>query len=177
MKRAKQHVYDIAMMNDFKYFITWTLDKTKIDRENVDEIKKKLQAFLNNMQQRYNVSYILIPEYHSDGKAIHIHGLINGSIKLVDSNLTTSEGKTIYNMPQWKYGFSTAIELDDRKEAVSHYITKYISKDFRKIFGKFYYSSRDLIRTPAIQLYNTDYDGMELPEYSIPQAGLKFKYI
>ena len=32
----------------------------------------------------------------------------------------------------WKYGFSTAIELDDQKERVTNYVMKYITKDNQK---------------------------------------------
>ena len=143
VKRAKEKCFDIAMMNKFDYFITWTLSADKIDRYNPDEVSKQLKKFLNNMVCRYDLKYIIIPEHHKDG-AIHMHGLISGNIKLKHAThkksgkpMHTTSGKPIYNMPQWKYGWSTAIETYGDTEHVARYITKYITKDFQKIFGNF----------------------------------------
>ncbi len=177
IKRAKETVFDIAQLNNFDYFVTWTLDKEKINRYDPKDVSKRLRKFLNNMQNRNELKYLIIPEYHKDG-AIHMHGLISGNIKLIDSSKKTKDGKTIYNMPQWKYGFSTAIELTGCKEAVSRYITKYISKDFKKIFGSFYYAGgTGLNRHPPIKLYDTDYFSVNEKEYSIPVVNLGFKYL
>lgn len=174
--RAKRKVFDIAMLNKFDYFITWTLDKNKIDRYDVKEIKQKLLTFLSNLRQRYNAKYLLIPEFHKD-KAIHMHGLFSGDFKLIDSGIKTKDGKIIYNMPQWTYGFSTAIEISGDYLNVCKYITKYVEKDFKKIFGKFYYSGGVLIREPAKKYCDADYDAIEATEYHCEKANASFKYI
>ncbi len=51
MRRARNKVFDIARLNDFQWFITWTLDKHLIDRYNPTEVSKKLKNFLNNKQK------------------------------------------------------------------------------------------------------------------------------
>lgn len=135
IKRAKEKCFDIAMLNSFDYFVTWTLDPEKIDRYDPQKVSKKLQQFLKDMTKRHNLRYLIIPEHHEDG-AIHMHGLISGDIKLVDSGHRVGD-KAIYNMPQWKYGWSTAIPTYGKTEHIAKYITKYITKDFRKIFGNF----------------------------------------
>ena len=183
LKRAKEACFDIAYCNDFQWFITWTLDQKKIDRENPKEVSGKLQRFLQDKVKRNAARYIVIPEYHADGKGIHMHGLLSGDFKMQDSGLITTTNKIIYNMPQWKYGFSTVIDLDGSKVAVAKYITKYITKDFKKIFGSFYYAGgKSLIRKPAVVLLDSDFESvleksrnmqsMNTPNFMIMQPGL-----
>ena len=175
VRRAMSVVFDISRLNRFTHFITWTLDKKKIDRYSPAEVSKKLKNFLRNQSYRNNLKYLIIPEYHKDG-AIHMHGLISGYFDFVDSEKKTKGGQAIYNMPQWSLGFSTAIELDDNVGAISHYITKYISKDFKKIFGNFYYAGgHGLERKPPTQLYDINYQEVNQKEYS--KFGIGYKYM
>lgn len=177
MKRAKERIFDIAMCNNFEYFVTWTLDAEKIDRFNAEQISQKLKKFLNNKVSRNDAKYLVIPEHHKDG-AIHMHGLLSGNFNMVDSGHRLQDGRIIFNMPQWTLGFSTAIQLDENKERVSRYITKYVTKDFKKIFGAFYYAGgHGLVRKPKTQIYDVDYDSLNLPEYSPEAVSLFFKYL
>lgn len=177
MKRAKERIFDIAMCNDFDYFVTWTLSPEEINRYDSQEVSKKLKIFLKNKVTRNNARYLVIPEHHKDG-AIHMHGLLSGDFKLVNSGHETKDGKTIWNMPQWSLGWSTAIELTGEKEAVSRYITKYVTKEFRKIFGSFYYAGgHGLVRKPKTRVYDSDYDSFDEKEYRPEGVHLWFKYI
>lgn len=177
VKRAKEKIFDIAMCNDFDYFVTWTLDSEKINRYDSVEISNKLKVFLNNKVKRNNCKYLVIPEHHQDG-AIHMHGLLSGDFDMVDSGKKTKDGKTIFNMPQWSLGFSTAIQLDEHKDRVSRYITKYVTKDFKKIFGSFYYAGgHGLVRQPEVLRYDSDYDQTESKEFKPEGVNLWFKYI
>ena len=145
IKRAIDKAFEIGLANQFQYFITLTLDQSKIDRYDVSKIYPKLRNWLSNMVQRYQMDYILFPEYHKQeaGKtvcAIHFHALVNAqNLKLIDSGKRTKNGQTIYNLPGWKYGFSTVIKLDGRS-AIVRYVTKYITKGNQKILGKYYLS-------------------------------------
>ena len=184
IRRAINAIIDIVRMNPglFTHFITWTLDKEKIDRYDPKEVSKKLLKFLNNMVSRYGFHYLIIAEYHKDG-AIHMHGLISGNIRLIDSGHKTKskdseESKTIYNMPQWTLGYSTAIELTGDIMRTARYITKYITKDTQKIFGKLYYAGgKSLVRKPPVDLYDTDYSQIESKEYECKEANRRFKYL
>lgn len=176
VKRAKEKIFDIAMCNTFTHFITWTLDKEQIDRYDPAVVSKKLKKYLDNLVQRKNLRYLVIPEHHKDG-AIHMHGLISGDLKMVDSKRKTDDGKIIYNMPEWTLGWSTAIELDGEQENIAKYMTKYITKDFRKIFGSFYYAGgHGLIRKPEIRVYDSDYEAFDQKEFSPEGVNLWFKY-
>lgn len=178
IRRSIQKVFDIGMLNDFKYFITWTLDKSKINRYDPIEVSKKVKIFLKNMSLRHNLVYILIPEHHKDG-AIHMHGLISGDMEFIDSGKTTNSGRIIYNMPQWKYGWSTAIEIYDQPDRVCKYITKYITKDCSdKIFGNYYYAGGNgLVREPRKIVFDLPYNLIDSKEYLSKICGIGFKYV
>lgn len=187
LKRAKDSIYDLVYSNEWDYFFTGTLDENKIDRNDIQSIRKHIQKWLNNMRSRYNISYILIFEYHKKG-GIHTHGLIK-EFPLTPLNLVPSDtkifygfkkpikqrtakkygldwdkGQTVYNLSTWKFGFSTAIKVYGDKAQLSHYITKYITKDNKKIMGRYYWHSRDL-KKPKVLYYNTDISKLDLPVY------------
>lgn len=164
VKRAMETIFDIAALNPFTHFVTWTLDMKKVDRYDPSAVKKKVKKFLNNMQQRYNLMYLVVPEEHKDG-AIHFHGLVAGRIVLVDSGHKDEKGHVIYNMPQWTLGFSTAIELYGDRLFVAVYITKYITKDAKKIFGSFYFSGGGVVRKPQTVYRQLEYDQINCEEF------------
>lgn len=72
-RRARSAVFDIAMSNDFKYFVTLTLDAVRMDRYVVSQVTKKLNNWLGDCVRRKGLKYVLVPEYHLDG-AVHCHG-------------------------------------------------------------------------------------------------------
>jgi len=163
--RAKAAVRDIAMCNQFTHFFTWTLDPAKIDRYDRDAIKKRVYHFLKNTSHRKGFSYVCVPELHEDG-AIHFHGLCGlGSVKLVRAinphsgkELSDPAGRPVYNMSDWTLGFSTCVPIDENYERTCNYLTKYLSKGTEKIFGKWYLSSRALIKRPEIELIDGGMD-------------------
>lgn len=202
VKRAKEKIFDIALCNDWNYFITLTLDCEKVDRYNKADINKKLKKWLNNQVNRKDLHYLIIPEYHKDG-AIHFHGLIDNALSVEDSktysvpscskpvslrklkslNLTADSEcvKPVYNLPSWSFGFSSAVELTGDSSVVSRYITKYITKDGKKIMGKFYYAGgHGLVREVPCEYKIIDYDSdlfKFCKEYEVPNTEYKVKYL
>lgn len=173
----RDRVRDIVLMNDFTHFLTITIDPAQIDSFDVNLVRKKLQRWLKNQSDRKGLQYVLIPELHKSGR-IHAHALVNDVFRLVDSGLKTSSGKIIYNCSDWRYGFSTAIPLDDNKLRVANYVTKYITKGSDKIFGKYFWSSKNIRREPRIILCDTDFESVVASTYQ-PLAyddRLQFKY-
>lgn len=175
IKRGIDKIYDIAMLNDFDYFVTFTLDKTKVDRYDYTEICKKLKNWLNNGSKRFNLKYLIVPELHKNG-AVHFHGLIKGDFTLVDSGLRTEEDMVIYNLANWSYGFTTCIPLYGERIAVARYICKYITKDTKKLLGNLYYAGGGVQREPNYK-YNLDtYYNALGTEYCVGCTSLKVKY-
>lgn len=176
LKRAKDKIQDICMCNDFDYFVTLTFNPQKVDSFNVEEVKKAIKSWLNKGVERRNFKYVAIPEYHKSGR-IHMHALMSGDLKLADSG-HRHNGKIIYNITDWqeKFGFCTAIPIDGNINKLGYYITKYITKGNDKIFGRFYWSSKNLNREPEIFYGMTDFGDVNQYEYKVEGTTRKFKY-
>jgi len=175
--KAKRNIFDIARQNDFDLFITFTLDKLLVDRYSPKDACRVLRNFLSNKVKRNNLIYLIIPEYHKD-KAIHFHGFIKGkNIDLIDSGLKTENNQTIYNMSQWNYGFSTAVKMDYNRIKCSNYITKYVTKQSKKIMGKWYFAGgKGLIRKAELKFADTDFSSIDAKNYMIPFQKVQLKY-
>ena len=175
IKRGIDKIFDIAILNDFDYFITFTLDKKKIDRYDYSLICKKLKVWLSKAVQRQGAKYLIVPELHDDG-AVHFHGLISGNFNLVDSGLVTKKGQAIYNLKNWDFGFTTCIPLDGNKVATAKYICKYITKDTKPILGNLYYSGGGVIREPDKKYDYVSFYHSIGKQYEIGGTGIKVKY-
>lgn len=79
LSRARSAVYALARCNPWSYFVTLTLDPSKVDRNDLKAAYRKLAKWINNYNSRHNckVLYLLVPEPHKDG-AWHFHGLLSG---------------------------------------------------------------------------------------------------
>lgn len=184
IKRAKDSIFDYAFCNKFDYFFTGTINPKRLNSKSPSELLLPVQNWLKNYRRRYGIQYVMVAEYHKKG-GIHFHGLINfGDLKLIDSGtksysgykkpmrdykairlgLSPSDGKIVYNIPNWRFGFTTCISTYGDSLAVSRYISKYLTKDCSKIFGKFFWHSRGL-RKPDILVDNVDYDSIDSKEY------------
>lgn len=192
--RSKRLVFEYAMSNDWQYFCTFTIDKNKYDRYDLNEYHKSFSHWLRNYfrrQLKYDVQYILIPEQHQDG-AWHEHGLFSNfplselkafqydkKLPLYIKN-KIADGNTIYDCPKYreKFGFCT-FEPVRSSEACAKYITKYITKD---IFNssiesghKLYYASRKLKRAEIVA--TGIYDGIPFYDYENQYCKMAtFKY-
>lgn len=177
VKRAKDRIFDIIYLNHFDYFITITFNPKLVDSYNVNDVMFKLRSWLNNQRIRYNMSYILIPEYHRSGR-IHAHLLVSGgNLNLSFSGVLDTNGNKIYNVGSWSYGFSTAIPIySDNNARLSNYVTKYLTKDTKKIFGKYYWSSRNLVRDVPTEYFDSNFNDIELNSYNIPHTNIYLKY-
>lgn len=166
MRRARAMVRRLALANEFKYFVTLTLDASKVDRYDPKAIIRKLNSWANNQVERKGLCYVLVPEAHKDG-AWHFHGFFNDALPMVDSGTIkiagskkprkprskaererwlNEGGHIVYNCPAWSMGFSTAMELwGDYRQAVA-YVCKYIGKDSQRPAGRWYYSGGGLAK-------------------------------
>ena len=155
LHRSKTLVHDLVLCNNFDYFCTFTFNPDKIDRFNYARCSYAMRVWLHHQSDRSfsfgkKFHYLIIPEQHKSG-AWHFHALISGYVgSLHDSNHKSASGRPIFNITSFRSGFTTAVKIDDR-EAVSNYITKYITKDFIKSFNKKrFFCSRGLKRPEKI---------------------------
>lgn len=193
LKRAREKVFDICYCNDWKYFLTVTIDPKQMDSADKTVVMEKLNIWLRNQVTRRGLQYILVPERHKKG-GIHCHALINDCFDFVDSGrirvgkksydraycdrqgIAYSENDYIYNLPQWRYGWSTALPVYDSGAKLAVYITKYVTKGNDKIFGRYYWSSRNIIRSPEIMYMNTDFETVEAESFEVPNTEFLLKY-
>lgn len=169
VSRTKRLVLELALANDWDYFITMTLDEKKLNRFDLDAWHSKFQEWLKYRRKKYGwkISYLLVPEQHGDG-AWHCHGLIKGvmPLDLVPFSNMDKAGYCSENGRRLKASLRNSDYLDWREyrnsfgfvslgplksqQAASFYVTKYITKDLARCVstcGKhMYWASRGLNR-------------------------------
>ncbi len=147
-RRAKINAFDIILCNPcLDTFATFTYKPDdELDKSSYDDCYKKLGVWLSNRVQRRGLMYVIVPERHKSGD-IHFHGIMNSSALSLDRAYSpkgrplSSNGKPIYNLGDWKHGFSTAQIIGDAssdREAVAKYVFKYMGKQSgQKIGGRY----------------------------------------
>lgn len=202
IKRAKTKIFDICMCNEWAYFFTGTFGEKDLQSDPKKTLAK-MRSWLNNQVKRRGLQYILVAEYTPINHLIHFHGLFNNAAFTYDFNdmykveghkkpvklktlrnmgISPNTCKKVYNIREWEksFGWCTAIKVYGNKVALSRYITKYITKENEKIFGKYYWSSKNIVREPRVEYFNIsdEYFWNELPPdtFYIPFCELPFKY-
>ena len=177
MRRARAKLRRLALANGFEYFVTLTLDQTRIDRYDPAAVTKALGRWADNMVRRHGLRYILVPELHKDG-AIHFHGFMAGAGLIAKDSGIEWDGRPVYNLPQWTLGFTTAQRLYGDYHAAVGYCCKYIGKaDGQRPLGRWYYSGGAL-QEPRKILADRDFrscgeDCEQTVEFSIPGTKIK----
>ena len=185
-RRAIESVYEYIRNNtDLDCFVTLTLAQ---ERQDVDKLAAHLKEYLGKAVQRSGLKYVAVYEYHHDGKALHVHLLCNKSALQLRRAINYSTGKklshqdkhghwhAIYNVSNWRYGYSTAIKCYGNRIAIAKYVTKYVTKSEKKIRGRWYMHSHNIAR-PAHQYYQVCYnDVIGRAVTAPPEAHLTIKY-
>ena len=175
IRRARDKIFDLIYLNEFQYFATFTFNPKKTDSFSVEEVMVKVKKWLDNHQRRNSLKYIMVPEHHKSGR-IHLHMLYSGDLKLKSSGKWTKQGKPIYNCTSWRYGFSTVIPCDQHRAKLAFYVSKYVTKDVKKIFGKYYYSSQGLKRECPIEYTDRAYSEIQSDPVYVESLDIRFKY-
>lgn len=127
--RAKINTYARCM--HWEWFCTFTYSPEKNDRTDFSECMAKLRNWLQNVRKRNSpeLAYVCVPELHSDMVTWHGHLLLSntGNLQFTDSGRRAS-GQIIYNVPGWRWGFSTATKVLDTYR-IQKYICKYLTKE------------------------------------------------
>lgn len=155
-RRARVAVRDLALSNPFRYFVTLTFDRQRVNRWDDKEVLRVTMNWLDNHVRRDGLAYVLVPERHKDG-AIHFHGFFTDAIEGVDSGHRTRRGQVIYNLPAWPWGFTTAIDIYGDYGAAVGYVCKYVTKGQEKVGGRWYYHGGSL-RRPDVEYLNTPWE-------------------
>ena len=140
IQRSKRNILTLIRSMDLTnaYFVTLTFDKSKVDRTNFSICCSKTRIWLQNQRKRYgadNMSFICVPELHPKKMdAWHMHLIISNweEIPITDSGHKDNSGRIIYNLDSWRYGFSTAVKIEEDPMTsikLSKYVTKYFTKE------------------------------------------------
>ena len=182
INRAKRNIYDLIRCNHFSHFCTLTFDGAKVERDNYAAVVRKFSQWCDNRVRRKGLQYCGVIERHKQSNGLHFHVCTNNSLSFMDSGtvkcvgrkkpikratadrygIAESDRKTVYNISDWTYGFSTAIEItgDPTGAKVAAYLKKYLTKDFEKIGGRYYYSGGEL-RRPQYKYVDTELSEIE----------------
>lgn len=186
---SKNRLTELILANpDFNYFFTGTLDPKKWNREDFVTFYRSFKRFLHHKK----IKYILVPEYHKDGKSIHLHGVFNQSIEpfLADFDLSQKlpnfitqgikDGRSIFNFPDYakRFGY-VSIEHIRNLEAVARYITKYVAKSFddpdARVSYNRYFCSLGLNRPYDDFIDSSDFDDFEPVYFSSKLVKVYYK--
>ncbi len=165
-RRAIESVYEYIRNNpDLDTFCTLTLAH---DRRDFDTLAKALKERLGKWVQRRGLKYVAVYEYHKDG-ALHVHMLCNHDALTLVPAVNPHTGRqvrhrdkhghwhAIYNLPEWRLGYTTAQKCYGNRIAIAKYVTKYVTKSECKIGGRWYMHSHNINR-PEHRYYQVCYN-------------------
>lgn len=142
--RSRRNIREIALSNNFEFFVTLTLNSSSCDKFSLSSCQEKLRKTLKAYKRKNkDFAYLLITEKHKDG-AFHFHGLMKGinnsdliefkegsgyqiPYKILDY---IRNGLPIYKLNYFddKLGYCTLSKIHDYAKCCN-YICKYITKD------------------------------------------------
>lgn len=178
-RRAKINAFDIILSNpELDTFGTFTFrPEDHLDKSAYDQVYDRLRPWLSNRVQRNGLKYVIVPEYHKSGD-IHFHGIINSSAVKLEQVFSPKTGrpltrsrKPLYNITDWKYGFSTASVIGgaaEDRDKVAKYIFKYMGKQLgARIGGRYALIGGDLKRPQYVYTNSADelLDGATAAKY------------
>ena len=163
VSRARKNVLELGLCNPWEWFCTFTLDKEKYNRYDLERFHKDFTQWIRDQRKKScsPIRFLLVPELHQDG-AWHMHGLMYGVPGLV--SFVVLRKNNGWRIPDklvdggyfcWmdfheKFGFCSLGSISD-PIAVSFYTAKYVTKsmgDTGVDVGKhLYYCSRGLERS------------------------------
>jgi hypothetical protein len=158
IRRTKRRISDYVLCNDFDMFVTFTFAK---DRQNVERSKMKMSNWLRNQRKRNGkFQYLIIPEFHKDGKSLHFHALIGGYMGIIEHAISPrthqplrQRGQYVFSLSGYTLGFTNVKVIDkqpSQRYKVGFYVQKYITKDMPRIFAQNRYWASKGLKLPVI---------------------------
>ncbi len=160
-RRARRRAFDLIQCNhDLDSFATFTYAPDAVgDKSDYSECYPRLKNWLSNGVQRRGLKYICVPELTKAGD-VHFHAIANSAALNLEKarnpkngRLIKHHGDQVYNVTDWRAGFSTAQLIRQRgddadpRDAVAKYISKYMTKNLgAKIGGRHILVGGDLVR-------------------------------
>lgn len=146
LSRSRRMIREYSLCNDFKYFLTCTVDSSLCDRFSLSETQTKMRKIMKAIKRKNkDFKYLFITEEHKNG-AFHFHGLCTDLDLYINAN-------GYYSSKDFdKLGFNSFSIIKDKTKC-SNYITKYITKScVRNEAGSVYFCSRGLKRANSYEI-------------------------
>lgn len=159
LRRARKRIGDYILCNSFDMFATFTI---KDDRQNSVRSRQRVLGWLKHQRTRNGkFRYLVVPEYHKDGKSLHFHALLGeytGKVKQAINPNTNKplvqKGAPVFQITGYTLGF-TNVKLigttEEDKTRLSAYLKKYITKDMPLFEGKQRYWVSKGLELPNIE--------------------------
>lgn len=136
IRRTKRRISDYVLCNDFDMFVTFTFSE---DRQNVEKSKMKMSNWLRNQRKRNGkFKYLIIPEFHKDGRSLHFHALVGGYTGIIEQAINPKthqplkqRGQYVFSISGYTLGFTNVKVIDkdpSERYKVGFYLQKYITK-------------------------------------------------
>lgn len=177
LSRTKRNIRELALCNDFEYFITITLDRKSCSREILTDCQELLKKNLKKYKRKNSsFGYLIITEKHKKG-GFHFHGFVKGIdisnlIRYTEDDFDLSKGNELpyklirsiqrgdviyhFDLFDSNIGYNTLSPIRDYV-ACCTYIQKYITKDcIRNEHNQIYISSRGLKKAKREELMPFD---------------------
>lgn len=142
VRRAQRQIEAYSLCNDWHWFLTATLDGSKVDRTDLEGFRSCFTRLIRDLRRRCGqISFLLVPELHRSGDAWHMHGLLAGlpieELRpfSLDERLPpylrrkVLNGSPVFDWPAYRAAFGFCdVEPVRNRDAAARYITKYVSK-------------------------------------------------
>lgn len=159
LRRSKKRISDYILTNSFELFVTFTF---AVNRQDVDEKRRQMSNWLRNQRKRNGkFDYLIVPEFHKDGKSLHFHALFNGycgdirrAINPETGLALEQKGQPVYVLAEYTLGFNNAKRIlpdVDSQNRIALYVQKYITKDMPLFHNKQRYWASKGLKLPKIQ--------------------------
>lgn len=159
IRRSRKLIRDYSLSNEFDMFATFTFST---DRDDVEKNKQKMMNWLKNQRNRNGkFRYLVVSEFHKDGKSIHFHALIGGyegkiekAINPKTNKQLKQNGQNVFQLTGYTLGFNNVKLLDktiEDRTRVSSYIQKYMTKDMPVFFGRQRYWASKGLELPLVE--------------------------
>lgn len=161
----RRTVKGYALTNSFRWFVTLTFNPEKINSSDYETAKNALLKWCRKMRDKHEkFSYLMVPELHKSG-AVHFHGLLGDiparfkeAVNPKTGKPLIRHGRQVYNLTEWKHGFSDCEEIESQERAAS-YITKYITSALltdKQMYNKKRYFNSQGLAGPAVAFDMSD---------------------
>lgn len=162
LSRTRRNIREIALCNNFEYFVTITVNGDNLNRFNLDDVQNQLKKSLKKIKRKNSdFQYIIITERHVNG-AFHFHGLVKGLDEKSSDLYINKYGYLSSHILDTEIGYVSFSKIKDLTR-VSNYITKYITKScVKNSHNQVYISSKGLIKATREEFSHIDF----IPSYS-----------